>query len=164
VPNPRREIIDDRLLMRLARETDKDALLNWRNNPGVVQFTRTQASISIDAHAHWFKERLRILNLEPIFIFTLDETPIGMTRLDRIESERNGYEVSILVDEQFQNAGVGKLILLRTCEFGKDGLSATFIRAEIHNKNLASIKLFTKLGFVEKSKVDDNFSSYDFSG
>ena len=87
-----------------------------------------------------------------------------MTRLDLLDLEGKGYEVSILVDEHFQKAGFGKIALLQTCIFGKNKLSATYIRAEIHSENLASIRLFTTLGFVEKSIVDDGFLSYDLTG
>lgn len=150
--------------MRLAREVDRDVLLNWRNNPSVVQFTRSRVVISPAEHARWFEKRLKNLEAEPIFIFTQDESPIGMTRLDLLDSEYKGYEISILVDELFQKAGLGKRALLQTCEFAMNELSAKYIRAEIDNKNVASIRLFTKMGFVEKSTVDDNFSSYEFTG
>lgn len=149
--------------MRLVRQADRDVLLNWRNNPSVVQFTRSRVAISPDEHARWFEKRLQNLEVEPIFIFTLDETPIAMTRLDLLVSESGVYEISILVDALFQNIGLGKRALLQTCDFGINTLSATCIRAEIHDKNLASIKLFTGMGFVQKSKVDDNFSSYDLT-
>jgi RimJ/RimL family protein N-acetyltransferase len=104
------------------------------------------------------------LKVEPIFILTFDETPIGMTRLDLLDLKDKSYKISILVDELFQKAGLGKRALLQTCAFGINALSATYIRAEIHSENLASIRLFTKLGFIEKSKVDDGFSSYDLTG
>ncbi len=149
--------------MRLVRETDKNILLKWRNNRKVIQFTRSGVAISPDIHARWFETRLKNLEIEPIFIFTIDETPIGMTRLDLLDPLKNGYEVSILIDENFQEIGVGKRALLQTCEFGLNTLSARYIRAEIHNENLPSIKLFTKMGFVEKSKVDGSFSSYDLT-
>jgi RimJ/RimL family protein N-acetyltransferase len=164
VANPRVENVDDRISMRLTREADRDVLLKWRNNPRVVQFTRSRVAISPEEHAGWFEKRLKNLEVEPIFIFSLDETPIGMTRLDLLDLKGKGYKISILVDELFQKAGFGKRALLQTCVFGMNALSAAYIRAEIHSENLTSIRLFTKLGFIEKSKVDDSFSSYDLTG
>jgi RimJ/RimL family protein N-acetyltransferase len=163
VANPRVKNIDDHISMRLTREADRDVLLNWRNNPSVVQFTRSRVAISPEEHAGWFEKRLKNLKVEPIFILTFDETPIGMTRLDLLDLEGKGYEISILVDALFQKAGFGKTALLQTCAFAKNALSAAYVRAEIHSGNLASIGLFTKLGFVEKSKVDDSISSYDLT-
>lgn len=155
---------DDQLLMRLAGKDDKDPLLTWRNNPNVVPFTRTQAAISPEEHAHWFEKRLHDLNTEPILIFTLSGARIGMTRLDLIDPASKGYEISILVDESYQNAGFGKRMLLQTCELAMNEFSATFIRADIHEENRASVKLFTNLGFTKKSKHNDAFSSYEFVG
>ena len=133
MPDLRVENAYDRISMRLTREADRDVLLSWRNNPSVVQFTRSRVAISPEEHAVWFEKRLKNLVVEPIFIFTLDETPIGMTRLDLLDLKGKGYEVSILVDELFQKAGFGKIALFQTCIFGKNTLSASYIRAEIHN-------------------------------
>lgn len=147
--------------MRLAREADKEALLNWRNNPNIMQFTRTKTAIPMGEHEIWFQGRLKILEREPIWIFTSGETRIGMTRLDLIDPIEKGFEVSILVDENYQNAGFGKKMLFRTCAFALDRLAAEYIRAEIHYENQASINLFSKLGFIKRSTNDEEFSTYD---
>lgn len=147
--------------MRLARESDKETLLNWRNNPNVMRFTRTRTAIPMGEHEIWFERRLKVLEQEPIWIFTRGEARIGMTRLDLIDPAEKGFEVSILVDDNYQNAGIGKKMLFQTCDFALDRLAAKYIRAEIHNENQASIKLFSKIGFTKRSTNPEEFSSYD---
>ena len=147
--------------MRLARESDKEALLNWRNNPNVMRFTRTKTAIPMGEHEIWFERRLKMLEQEPIWIFTSREARIGMTRLDLIDPVEKEFEVSILVDENYQNAGFGKKMLFRTCDFALNQLVAKCIRAEIHIENQASINLFSKLGFIKQSINDEEFFTYD---
>lgn len=151
---------DDRLLLRLASIDDRDDLLNWRNNPRVVMFTRIQSTISAQEHNYWLTNRLTVLDTEPILIFTKGRNKVGMTRLDFIDSQERTYEISIVVDERYQNQGLGKSMLRRSCEFAMTELSTTNIQAVIHKDNLSSIHLFCNLGFEINSQEDDSFYVY----
>jgi len=151
----------DDIRMRIVNSEDESKLLGWRNSSKIVKYTRTQSPISTQEHSHWFKKRLEVSELEPILIFMHGEASVGMTRLDLIRSLPKTYEVSILVDEGFQNAGLGTRMLFQTCSHAAKKLSATFVTADIHNDNYASIKLFTNLGFIKQIGESGNFSSYE---
>ena len=149
------------IFVRLAGETDKETLLVWRNNPIVARYSKTGSTITAEDHSKWFEGRQLTLNESPIFIFSQGQVPVGMTRLDLIEKEPLVFELSILVDDRFQNAGLGKQMLEYTCETATNLYAAKTIQAYIHKDNLPSQKLFLRLGFSKKLVSDEVFSLYE---
>lgn len=154
-----KELMVHEISVRLARESDKERLLSWRNNPAVSKFARTKSIITNQDHIRWFEHRLNTINEEPIFIFNIDAVAIGMTRLDFICDEPKTFEVSILLDQLFQKTGHGKRILAYTCETAINDYLASVIQASIHKDNVISQKLFLNSGFAE---VEDSAASFSF--
>lgn len=149
--------------VRLVCETDKEILFHWRNNPDVKQFVRSKATITTEMHNQWFEKRMTVRDREPIFIFSLGNVPLGMTRLDLLEIQPKCYEISILVDERFHNSGHGRRMLQYTCEAAVRQYSASIIQAIIHKENVASLNLFLKMHFSKKSDIDANFSIFELN-
>jgi len=145
---------------RLAEAQDEDILLSWRNNPNVKKYSRSNQDISSMAHKNWFNLRLLDLSNEPILIFQFEGKKIGMTRLDTIEGTISLYEISVLVSEDFQGRGFATNMVAQSLNFASKNLQANGVIASIHRKNLASIRLFTKLSFEKISDSDSEFEEY----
>ena len=141
------------LQMRLATLADSDFLLKNRNSQDVIRYTSTNAPISHTSHEIWFRERLLILDKEPILFFIFNNNVIGSTRLDLIQGSTRNYKISILLSKKFRNLGFGKKILEMTIKHAIRELKATRLEAEIHKKNEISIRLFSSLGFQESQII-----------
>jgi RimJ/RimL family protein N-acetyltransferase len=140
--------ISEEITFRYADKDDEFLLLSWRNNPMVLKYSRTKDSIDQKIHARWINERLAEFEKQPIFIFYLKQKAIGMVRLDCINDTLKIFEISIIVDESFQNRGFATSMISQILRFAKTNLSTLEMRAVIHNGNIKSIRLFTNLNFI----------------
>ena len=136
--------------------------LDWRNDPDVYVFNRTDRPIGLQEHLSWFMNRQTRMQKEPVFSYHDDEDFIGIARLDEL-SDTN-YEVSLIVNPVFQGKGHGKQILDDICQYFSTNYSKkSKLTAVIHNQNLRSQKLFHALQFQFLSE-DTNFKTYVYAG
>ena len=139
----------EELSFRYANKDDESILLAWRNNPSIRNM-----------HSEWFEERLNKTQIQPLLIFKWNQKKIGMVRLDKLKATSKIFEISILVDESFQNQGFATSMISQSLEFAKLELSAEEVRATIHMENIFSIQLFTKMNFLSISEKEDVFQEY----
>jgi RimJ/RimL family protein N-acetyltransferase len=147
-----------------ATSDHESVLLAWRNNPNVRHYSQSTKIINETSHSSWFSARLTRMTLEPIFIFSIQQMNIGMVRLDKIQSEPNVFEISIIVDEFYQNRGYAKFMILQILRFATKELSAFQFVAYIHHANSHSKRLFTKVGFVNVPSDSNKFQKFIFKG
>ena len=152
--------VSEILSCRFVTRDDESKLLIWRNKANVRMFSRSLALIDREAHSLWFKARLLEMRKQPLFIFEFEQKPIGMTRLDCINDLEGLFEISVIVDETFQNRGFATKMISQTLLFAKIELEAKEIAAVIHTDNVRSIQLFTRLNFRRKAKSFDKFDEY----
>jgi RimJ/RimL family protein N-acetyltransferase len=152
--------VSEKLIRRFIAKDDELKLFLWRNNYNVRLFSRSTALIEREVHSKWFNARILDINRQPLFIFDLGKNSIGMTRLDCKSEVDRHYEISVIVDESFQNQGFAAAMISQTLIFAKEELSATEITAVIHLKNIQSIRLFSRLHFQKKNKILDDFEEY----
>lgn len=137
-------------------------ILDWRNDPNVYVFNRTDRPIGLQEHLSWFMNRQTRMQKEPVFSYHNDEHFIGIARLDEL-SETN-YEVSLIVNPILHGNGHGKQILADICQYFSANYSKeSRLTAVIHNQNLQSQKLFHALQFQFLSE-EANFKTYVFAG
>ena len=117
--------ISEALSFRHANKDDESTLLAWRNNPNVRKYSRTADYIDQNMHSKWFEARLIEIQIQPLLIFIWNQKEIGMIRLDKLNSPSNIFEISILVDEFFQNRGFATSMISQSLEFAKLELSLT---------------------------------------
>ena len=152
--------ISEELSFRYATKDDESILLAWRNSQNVRKYSSTTDYIDQNMHSEWYEARLSNIQIQPLLIFNCNQKEIGMVRLDKLNAPSKIFEISILVDEFFQNRGFATLMISQSLEFAKLELSAEEVRATIHKKNIHSIQLFTKMNFLSISKSEDRFQKY----
>ena len=152
--------ISGELSFRYANKDDDSILFTWRNNPNVRKYSRTTDYIDQNIHIEWFEERLNKIQIQPLLIFKWNQKKIGMVRLDKLKAPSKIFEMSILVDESFQNQGFATSMISQSLEFAKLELSAKEVRATIHIENISSIRLFTNMNFLSISEKEDVFQEY----
>ena len=141
--------------IRLVSENDSETLLNWRNLPEVRKWSRNSQEIDLTTHQEWLKNRLSDeASNNLFFIIENNKATVGMVRFDEIRFEE--YEISILVDPNYQNLGIAELAINLAVEHLLQIVGRAKIYAAIHFDNIASLKLFSKLNFQTTSK-DENF-------
>lgn len=141
--------------IRLVSENDSETLLNWRNLPEVRKWSRNSQEIDLTTHQEWLKNRLSDeASNNLFFIIENNKATVGMVRFDEIRFEE--YEISILVDPNYQNLGIAELGINLAVEHLLQIVGRAKIYAAIHFDNIASLKLFSKLNFQTTSK-DENF-------
>ena len=150
------------LYFRFPDSKDVDLLLSWRNNPNVRKYSRDTEVIDQNTHAEWFAGRLKDLEKQPLFIFIWQQNDVGIVRLDSRADSLGIFEISILVDERFQNRGFATKMISQVIQYAKKNLSAKEIRAVVHFENYQSISLFTKLDFCKTKKIQKQFEEYSF--
>lgn len=137
-------------------------LLGWRNDPLVYVWNRTNRPISLQEHLSWFVDRQNRIYGEPIFSYHDNDNLIGIARLDELEGQK--YEVSLIVNRDFQGQGYGKQILSDVCQYFSTHYPKQFqLTAVIHNQNLRSQRLFQALQF-QFSSEEASFKTFVYMG
>ena len=145
------------ITQRIANLGDAAVLLTWRNSASARAFSQNSEPIRIDRHLSWFSNRLMRLELEPFFMFCLENKEVGMSRLDVVGGSTDTYEVSILVDPDQQGKGIGSKILDITVESFFDRFPNKIILAKVHVDNFVSQSLFKNAGFDSQGQVNNFF-------
>ncbi len=141
--------------VRRVEDSDSGILLNWRNDPAVLKWSGTSRAVEESEHETWFKNWMSEYSAKGNFhIIELGNTPVGMVRLDLREA--NSYEISVLVDPNFQGRGIAEIGINLVFQKILDSADYLIITAMIHTENSSSISLFQKLGF-ENLNVDGKF-------
>jgi RimJ/RimL family protein N-acetyltransferase len=145
------------LEMRDATIEDCSFLLDLRNHESARKYSRNQNIIEMPVHLNWLREKLSSDNTL-ILIFSLDNNPCGMTRIDRINSMT--LEISIVLHPAYQGIGLGKQIIELTHTHCSSIYGKSRIRAIASTSNQASNNLFLSVGYhlIEASEL---FNTYE---
>jgi UDP-2,4-diacetamido-2,4,6-trideoxy-beta-L-altropyranose hydrolase len=126
--------------LRPARIDDAELLLRLRNDHPSVRFSRSGRAVGAQEHRHWLEQALASGERTRIWIAELDGVSIGQVRVDVTEEDSR---VSIAVDPTARGQGAATA-MLEAVQRTSAGGSLT---AEVHQENLASMRLFTASGF-----------------
>jgi len=145
------------LKIRLLEYKDLETIYSWRVEPETIIWTKSKNKFSKATHMEWFKDRLGSLKSNPMVILELNDLPIGYVRFDKQEQVNSLYEVSIFLDSNFQNKGLGSVALSISLDFLN--LNSALLLARIHVDNKKSITFFEKEGFFFSAK-SEKFLTY----
>ena len=141
------------LKFRKAKEEDVDLIFNWSNDPLVRQFSYNQEQIVYKDHMKWFNSKIKDNNASfYIFINELDEE-IGLVR---IEINNNEVIIGILIDKKQRGKSYATKMLTMASDHFYCHNPLKSITAYIKKDNIASIKSFTKAGFVYSEELKVN--------
>ena len=90
----------------LAKSSDQDQLLKWRNEKKTRKASFNTKSIRVKEHKLWFKKSLKKKN---IWIFKKKKQRIGMVRL---EKNKRKLELNYLIDPKFRGKNLGQKMLI----------------------------------------------------
>lgn len=107
--------------------------------------------ISIDEDNYW----IYVTETDNVFFYKIYVNDV-LVATTQIELINRVLYMSIVVFPKYQNQGIGKIIL-KDIQSGKLKLDFTKIMVSVDEKNIASLKLFEKCGFVCVGKDEELF-------
>ena len=132
-----------------ARFEDIEFLWYLRNRPELFKFFGNPAKVSWEEHLNWIMPILLGFSEKEIFVIELEGRKVGQIRLDFGQGRKEAI-VSISLCKEFHGKGIAAQALKMA--FKKE--KGVRIIAEIHKDNLASLKLFEKMGFKQLEKKE----------
>ena len=148
--------------MRDVSLSDMGQILSWRNSEACVKYSKSNSTISASRHKDWFEDRILRITLEPYYIFALNNQDIGTVRFDYDECDSKTFVASIVMNPELFGRGYGSKILSLALTYIVNNFSEMEVTAEIHDQNIASIKIFLKNRFSLIEKVG-TFGVYKYS-
>jgi UDP-2,4-diacetamido-2,4,6-trideoxy-beta-L-altropyranose hydrolase len=134
---------------RLANLGDCKLYFDWTNEPLTRQQSFNSEPIVFEQHEAWFNRRLADEN-SVLYVVELNKNPIGQIRF---QIEKNTATISYSLDKNYRGKGLGFWILKKGVDALRNALSNDCPNLEIIGfvkfENIASVKVFRKLGFRE---------------
>lgn len=130
---------DTSLLFEFVNEAES---LKWK--------IRTTKAIGWNEHKKWLTLRLNDPNCA-MWIIVVDELDAGQLRLDKSSCN---VEVDIYIAPNFRRKNIASQALAHAINYARSQWRGVPVTANVKSQNHASVKLFTKAGFLPKGMAD----------
>ena len=145
-----------KLHLRHACEADCELLWQWANDAVTRHNSFNTAKITLAEHKTWFSQMMINKNIK-IYIMLEDDIPVGQVRL----SFENRWQISYSIAPAFRGHGYGYTLLqLAEDKLTSYGHVGEVLYAEVKKDNIASQRIFAKLGFKQVKSVHDDAYAY----
>jgi len=144
-------------IIKLATTEDSRDIWSWRNDIQTRAMSITTGKISWESHSSWFKQSLLNPNRFLYVGWLAEEDKIGMCRFD-IDNAANIAEISIILTPSMRGKNLSHILVAGAIKVFQLSNSIP-LNATIKKQNIASIKCFTKCGFVF-DREDEEFNYY----
>lgn len=146
-----------KLYLRRDALADCELLWRWANDVEVRQNSFQMESIPWDKHKEWFHKILSDGNVR-LYILQENDEPVGQVRLTYKEK----WQISYSIVSVYRGQGYGKIILqLAENELIMDGHAGETLFAEVKTDNIASQRIFIRLGYREVECKRSDAHAYD---
>lgn len=148
--------------IRLANEKDVITYYKWVNDADVRNNSVNTSPVKLIDHKKWFLAKIKASG-SALFVVNKKDKPIGQVRFDQTGSSA---EIDYSIENKYRGMGYGEIALrLALIEFKKKQ-SHLKIMAKVKKGNIASNKVFVKLGFAKQrqSKIkNETYINYELS-
>lgn len=151
-------LIEEEVLLKNVKESDLLKTFEWAGNAEIRKYFFNTRPVKFDEHKNWFLNKLNDNNCF-YYMGVLHSEIFGSVRFD---IEGNKAVISYVVDPLYQNRGLGTILLkkgldLFICQFtGK----ISFVYGEAFFENIASFKIFKKLGYTTEVGSSTNIVKF----
>ncbi|SDJ32813.1 UDP-2,4-diacetamido-2,4,6-trideoxy-beta-L-altropyranose hydrolase [Pedobacter sp. ok626] len=137
--------LEGKISIRRATITDLDKTYQWANSSEIRKYFINTEPVALEQHIKWFTAKVGQGGCH-YFIGEIKGEIFGSIRFDRKE---DSAEVSYLIDEAHQGQGLGVILLKKGLEefIIQTPQPVKTIKGIVLESNLASIKVFQKLGY-----------------
>lgn len=130
---------------RLANLDDCKLYFDWTNDPLTRQQSFNSEPIIFEQHEVWFNRRLSDEN-SVLYVIEFNKNPMGQIRF---QIDNNTATISYSLDKNYRGKGLGFWILKKGVDAFRNAFSHLEIIGFVKFENIASVKVFRKLGFQE---------------
>jgi UDP-2,4-diacetamido-2,4,6-trideoxy-beta-L-altropyranose hydrolase len=142
--------LSDSLRLRRCQRTDLYTLFTWANDRSVRENSLRTGSIDLDGHTRWFSKKIS----DPTtFMFVLEAKglPVGQIRF---EVDGTTALINYSLDPLVRGRGWGRFLVDEGIRVLSQLVPVQTFRAKVLASNLASLRIFLGLNFVEISSND----------
>lgn len=138
--------------MRTAGIADAGNILRWRNDPVIVSLSTQPRTIPWEEHLNWLQTALNSRE-HLIFVVSLAVQDIGVVRVHLIAPDLG--RLSVYLAKDHTGKGYGQTAIQQAAQqaFARWPEMLT-IEALVKESNTASIKAFSRTGFVASARAD----------
>ena len=138
--------------LKRANLNDLEFVFNLRNEEAVRLVSFSSDLIDLETHRKWFERKLAG-NDCVLLIAEVDSQPVAQVRFDWLDG--GDAEINIAVTEKFRGKGYGTDIIHKSSiKFLEEFSECARIFAYIKSDNIASIRSFTKAGYVFQKETE----------
>jgi L-amino acid N-acyltransferase YncA len=139
---------------RQANIGDVKILYEWANEEVSRQNSFSSDPISYESHCRWFEDKLASSQVFFYLYYIDDINLVGQVRIDK--QIDNTAVISISVQKNHRAKGYGTMMINMAAEdFLKKNKTYSLL-AYIKKENAASLRSFTKAGFILKEEIEIN--------
>lgn len=132
--------------IRPADLTDADRILEWRNDPFILERSSSRKRVTKAEHAAWIRRVLADPNIL-IYIIENERQPAGLLRYE-YEPDDQECIVSVYILEKYTGRGIGTRALHIGAREPWFKWSAKQIVAHVREDNLIGQRAFMRAGFT----------------
>lgn len=148
--------MSENMYLRPAKLADVKLFFDWVNEPAVRKNSFNTDNISWEEHLSWFQAALGNNNIR-IFVLIVNDIPVGQIRLNKKEY----WQISYSIAPAYRGRGYGRIMLqLAENELIVSEHIGEKLLAEVKSDNIASQRIFTRLGYREVESQRDNAYAY----
>ena len=159
------------IYIRPIEENDIEIIRQWRNQDDVRNNFINNYIISSEQQKKWYTNYLKNDKTDKMFLFYLEEEPIGCVALYNINQENKNAEFGRLMigKEKHRKKGYAQNATYRICKYGFNTLELENIYLSVFGDNIKAAKLYEKLGFKsigeeivnERTLIQMNLNKFD---
>jgi RimJ/RimL family protein N-acetyltransferase len=139
---------DNNLVSRFAKPQDSKLYWEWANDAKVRKNAFNEDFIEWEEHKKWFETNLSNSNVI-LLIIERDSVPIGQVRFNK---EGANFKIDYSLAKQFRGKNLAIPMLNEAIDYLKT-IEASILIAEVKKNNIASIKVFERIGFLKKGLI-----------
>lgn len=148
---------------RSVEMSDAKLLFEWATDSSIRRYSLSQTSIEWADHVEWLKNKLGDENCF-FFIVEYEDNPIGVLRFD---IHNQSALISYSLDPKYHGKGMGGIMLAKGIKqlLKISTKEISRFQGVVIKENLASIRIFEKLGFDKTSNSDTvEFTKINYYG
>lgn len=150
--------MEEKIYLRIVKETDIKLLFDWRNNEFVRKNSFCMAPVEWNEHVKWFNTTL-VKSSVLFFIMMCNEQEVGQIRID-LELDNTAI-INYSIAEKYRGLGYGKQILhLAETELYERFKNKYMLKALVKENNISSQVAFERLGYILQNTNRDIFRTY----
>ncbi|MDD5738620.1 MAG: GNAT family N-acetyltransferase [Candidatus Pacebacteria bacterium] len=133
-----------KIILKKADFTDIEFLFYLRNIPQYYKYYTHPRPVEWEEHINWIMPILLEVDKRDLYIIMADDIKAGQIRIDYTADMA---EISVALVEHFRGKNIASMALEKAIEKAKKENKVKTFRAHVHQNNIASQKLFEKLGY-----------------